>query len=68
MEERKIIEKAIRIAKENPNNFGMGILQKKLKLGVIKCSRLLDILENEGVIGKYNPKSHLREVLIDNIN
>lgn len=63
MEERKMIEKAIKIARENPENFGMEILQRKLKLGVMKCSELLDILEDEGIIKGYDPESKFREVI-----
>lgn len=62
--DNELIAKAIEIAKENSGNFGMSLLQRRMKLGCIKCSKLLEELENRGIIGPYNPENTLRTVLI----
>jgi DNA segregation ATPase FtsK/SpoIIIE-like protein len=56
--------KAIEIARQNPNNFGISLLQKKLKIGFIACNMIMDMLESEGVISSYDKNKKGREVLI----
>lgn len=60
----ELMQKAIQIAKDNKENFGIEILQKKLKVGYCKCARLIDELESSAIIGCYNQETKRREVLI----
>lgn len=60
----KLIEKAIDIAKENQEKFCLSLLQRKLKIGCIKSSKLIDILEERGIISAYNSQKNIREVLV----
>lgn len=59
-------QKAVQIAMENPNDFSLGLLQKRLKIGNIACSKLLDDLEKEGLISEYDPQRKGRRVLFNN--
>lgn len=60
----ELIIKAIEIAKENYDNFCSNLLKRKLKIGGIKCSKLLEILENKKIISPYNSEEKRRNVLI----
>lgn len=60
----ELIMQAIEIAKDNRDNFSLSLLQKKLKIGCIKCSKLIDILENKRVISSYDFQNNKRKVLI----
>ena len=62
--DEKLIIKSIEIAKENRENFCVALLQQKLKIGSIACAKLIEILENKGVISTYNPNEKIRRVLI----
>lgn len=59
-----LIMQATQIAKENRDSFCMTLLQQKLKVGSIKCAKLIDELENKRIIETYNPNENVRRVLI----
>ncbi|WP_207130789.1 DNA translocase FtsK [Clostridium botulinum] len=59
-----LIMQAIQIAKENRDSFCVTLLQRKLKVGSIKCAKLIDVLENKRIIATYNPNENVRKVLI----
>jgi DNA segregation ATPase FtsK/SpoIIIE and related proteins len=52
MEEQ--IQKAKEIVKQYPNNIGVSLLQRYLRVGVIRSNKILEALENNGVISKSN--------------
>lgn len=60
----ELISKAIEIAKENHDGFCVDLLQRKLRIGCIKCSKLIEILEDRGIIGPFNPRENIRRVLV----
>ena len=60
----ELVIKAIEIAKENPDEFCISLLKRKLRIGCIKCSKIIEILEEKGIISQYNSQKNLREVLI----
>lgn len=42
--------KAIELFKKNPENIGVPILQRNLHIGVIKSNKILEALEEEGIV------------------
>lgn len=62
--DEELVIKAIEIAKQNHENFSFSLLQRKLKVGCIKCSKLIETLEEKGIISPYNAQKSSREVLI----
>ncbi len=48
------IETAIEIIKKNPENIGVSLLKRHLSVGVIEANRILEALEDYGVISKYD--------------
>lgn len=64
MMDDELIIKAIEIAKENYDNFSLNLLKRRLKIGCIKCSKLLETLEERGIISSYNSKDNVRKVLL----
>lgn|GEM_PF-3529732 len=66
--DNELIIKAIQIAKENPDNFSISLLQRKLKIGHITGAKLLEVLEGRRIIGSYSPKENLRKVLVEYIH
>jgi DNA segregation ATPase FtsK/SpoIIIE-like protein len=59
----KNINKAVELAKENPNGFTIGLIQRRLHIGYIAAAKLQDEMERRGYIGPYIP-GKLREVYI----
>lgn len=62
--DNELIMKAIQIAKENPDNFCINLLKRKLRISHITCAKLLEVLEDRRIIGSYNAEENLRKVLI----
>jgi len=62
--EDELYEEAKRIVIEE-QKVSASFLQRKLHIGYARSALLLDLLENEGVIGKYNGTKP-REILLTN--
>jgi DNA segregation ATPase FtsK/SpoIIIE-like protein len=62
MEELK--KQAIKLFKQYPNDITVGLLRRKLRIGLITANKLIKSLENDGVISKYNEYSK-RKLLTD---
>ncbi len=62
-EEPEIIEKAIEVVKES-KKWSTSLIQRKLGLGYARAAKVLDILEELGVVGPANG-SKPREVYVD---
>lgn len=60
MEELK--KQAINLFRNNPDNISLSLLQRKLQIGVIKANKLLEALENDGVISAFD-KNRKRKLL-----
>ncbi|MGJ0848332.1 hypothetical protein ACR77J_16700 [Tissierella praeacuta] len=50
----RLIESAIKIAKENKETFSFNLLKIKLRVGLCTCNMLLDELEDRGIIKQHN--------------
>ena len=61
--EDSLYEEAINVIKEN-RKASASLLQRRLKVGYARAARLLDILEENGVVGPSNGAKP-REILID---
>lgn len=59
-----IITKVIQIAKEHPNNFTIGLVQRRLCLSYYKLLPVVKELEKRKIIGPVNNKTGMRPVLI----
>lgn len=46
------IDKAIKIVKQHPDNIGVSLLQRYLRVGVIAANKILEALENAGIISE----------------
>ena len=57
-------QKAIKIAKENPNTFCITLLQQNLKIGYVACNKLMEYLEYQNIISPYDPDKKYRTVLL----
>ena len=59
-----LIEKAIQIAKENRDSFGVSLLQRNFKIGNVACMKLMFILEEKGIVSPYDDVIMKRIVLV----
>lgn len=56
MSDKKLIEKIIKEL-ENENNISTSLIQRKFHIGYSKASKIMDILEDKGIIGKAGKSS-----------
>jgi len=61
----EIYEEAVRIVAQT-KQASVSLLQRKLGVGYTKAARIIDMMEDEGIVGPYQG-SKPREVLIDNV-
>lgn len=61
MENLKI--QAINIFKKYPENINIDLLRRYLKIGLIKANKLMELLENDGLVSKRD-KNGKRELII----
>jgi S-DNA-T family DNA segregation ATPase FtsK/SpoIIIE len=57
-----ILQEAIRIVREE-GHASISMLQRKLRIGYTRSARLIDRMEEMGIIGPSQPTSQVREVL-----
>lgn len=57
-----ILNEAIKIVREE-GKASISMLQRKLRIGYTRAARLVDALEEQGIIGPAQPTSQVREVL-----
>ncbi len=57
-----VLPEAIKIVREE-GKASISMLQRKLRIGYTRAARLIDSLEEQGVIGPAQPTSQVREVL-----
>ncbi len=62
----ELYDQAVRIVAET-RNASISFLQRKLKIGYNRSARIVEILENEGIVGPSDGTSRPREVFIDPI-
>ena len=43
------------------------MIQRKLRVGYTRAARMIDIMEEEGIVGPYNGAKP-REILLDNVD
>jgi len=60
----EIYEEAVKLVVEN-KQASVSLLQRKLGVGYTKAARLIDMMEDEGIVGPYQG-SKPREVLVEN--
>jgi S-DNA-T family DNA segregation ATPase FtsK/SpoIIIE len=60
----ELISRAIEIAKENQDGICVNLLQRTLRIGAFKSSKLIEELEMRGIIGSYDPSENIRRVLV----
>ena len=59
----ELYEEAVRIIMES-NQASVSILQRRLRLGYTRAARIIDVMEQEGLVGPYEG-SKPRKILID---
>ena len=59
-----MIDKAIEVAKES-RTLSTSMLQRKLGIGYPRAARVMDLLEERGVVGPAEPGGKSRDVLLD---
>jgi S-DNA-T family DNA segregation ATPase FtsK/SpoIIIE len=57
-----ILEEAVKIVRDE-GKASISMLQRKLRIGYTRAARLVDALEEKGIIGPAQPTSQVREVL-----
>jgi S-DNA-T family DNA segregation ATPase FtsK/SpoIIIE len=57
-----VLPEAIKIVREE-GKASISMLQRKLRIGYTRAARLIDQLEEQGIIGPAVPTSQVREVL-----
>jgi S-DNA-T family DNA segregation ATPase FtsK/SpoIIIE len=57
-----ILAEATKIVREE-GKASISMLQRKLRVGYTRAARLIDALEEQGIIGPAQPTSQVREVL-----
>jgi S-DNA-T family DNA segregation ATPase FtsK/SpoIIIE len=62
-EKDELYDEAVRIVMEN-NQASVSILQRRLRLGYTRAARIIDMMEEEGLIGSFEG-SKPRRILID---
>ncbi|MDD5449736.1 MAG: DNA translocase FtsK [Candidatus Omnitrophica bacterium] len=63
-EKDEIYEEAVRVILES-NQASVSILQRRLGLGYTRAARIIDMMEQEGIVGPYQG-SKPRDILVDN--
>jgi DNA segregation ATPase FtsK/SpoIIIE-like protein len=61
-----LLEKAEEIVREN-GKASISLLQRRLRVGYSRAARLIDLLEEQGVIGRSSSGGRAREVFDSNI-
>lgn len=61
----ELLKDAIEIAMKE-NNISVSMLQRKLGIGYNRSSKIVDIMEQRGIVGAYDTKKMRRSVLSDN--
>ena len=62
--DKNLIEKAIKLAKNNRDSFSVSLLQRHLKIGQMRCSMLMYDLEEMKVVAPVEQGIKGRKVLI----
>lgn len=62
-EKDELFEEAVKMILES-NQASVSILQRRMRLGYTRAARLIDSMEQEGIIGPYRG-SKPREILVD---
>ncbi|MCA9401477.1 MAG: hypothetical protein KC713_07605, partial [Candidatus Omnitrophica bacterium] len=62
-EKDEYYEEAVRMVIET-NQASVSILQRRLRLGYTRAARLIDMMEQDGIVGPY-AGSKAREILVD---
>jgi S-DNA-T family DNA segregation ATPase FtsK/SpoIIIE len=65
MEKDEMYDEAVRVVLET-RQASVSVLQRKLRLGYGRAARIVDMMEEEGIVGPYQG-SKPREILIDRI-
>jgi S-DNA-T family DNA segregation ATPase FtsK/SpoIIIE len=65
-DDEKLFNQAVAVV-VSAKKASSSLLQRKLRLGFSRASRLIDMMEERGIIGGEVPGSKGREVLIDDI-
>jgi hypothetical protein len=60
-----LLDKAEEIVREY-GRASISLLQRRLRIGYSRAARLIDLLEEQGIIGPFEPGGRAREVLGDN--
>jgi S-DNA-T family DNA segregation ATPase FtsK/SpoIIIE len=63
LEKDELFDEAVRLILES-NQASVSILQRRLRLGYTRAARLIDMMEQEGIIGPFRG-SKPREILVD---
>jgi S-DNA-T family DNA segregation ATPase FtsK/SpoIIIE len=59
-----LLEDAINVIQE-AGRGSISLLQRRLRIGYTRAARLIDLLEEKGIVGPATGGSHAREVLVD---
>ncbi len=59
-----LLEKAEEIVREH-GRASISLLQRRLRIGYSRAARLIDLLEEQGIIGPFEPGGRAREILGD---
>ena len=65
MERDELYDDAVRVVLET-RQASVSVLQRKLRLGYGRAARIIDMMEQEGIVGSYQG-SKPREILVDRI-
>jgi S-DNA-T family DNA segregation ATPase FtsK/SpoIIIE len=60
--EDELLEQAIELVKEE-QHASTTFLQRRLRIGYVRASRLMDLLEQRGIVGPAENAGHAREIL-----
>jgi len=63
-EEDDLMEEAVKIVREQ-KRASVSLLQRRLRIGYSRASRLIDLMEEKGIVGPSPGGSRPREVLVD---
>lgn len=58
-----LIQPAIDLAKQFPNDFSITLLQRKLRIGYVVAAMTMDKLEERRIVGPLDEKTRRRPVL-----
>jgi S-DNA-T family DNA segregation ATPase FtsK/SpoIIIE len=59
-----LLEEAIEVVRKH-NRASVSLLQRRLRIGYSRAARLIDLLEDEGIVGPDQGAGRSREVLIE---